>query len=256
MRALRLVLGLSLLAAAASSPAWGPRVLRDTPYFAAERVEVSGARLLAPHEVLAASGVRMGESVWNDPAPWVAALRRHPVIADAEVTRDLPHTLRIRVTEKRPAALVEMGTLRPATAGGEILPVDPARVPVDLPLVRARVSEGPGRQVREPAVRALLAETGRLAALDPALAARVSEVRPGQGGALRLLLASPAAEVTVPAGADAARLRLLRAALADVARRAPASDSAGEVRGPVRLDLRFADQVVVRHPGTVPPTRR
>lgn len=250
--ALRLGAAATVLAAAASAPAWGPRVLRDTPWFGTERVEVVGARLLAPHEVLAASGIRMGESVWADPAGWETALRRHPVVAAAEVTRDLPHTLRIRVTEKRPAALVERGTLRPATADGEILPVDPARVPVDLPILRARVTEGPDRRVKEPAARRLLAETGRLASLDPALAARVSEVRPAGDGALLLALASPAAEVVVPEGAAVGRLRLLRAALADVARR-PLGDSA---RGIVRLDLRFEDQVVVRFPVTVPPTPR
>jgi hypothetical protein len=133
--------------------------------------------------------------------------------------------------------------LRPATADGEILPVDPARVPVDLPILRAPVRERGGR-VADSATLALLAETARLSSLDPALVARVSEVAAGRGGTTTLLLSSPAAEVVLPAGAGGDRLRLLRAALADVARRAPA-DSA---RGLARLDLRFADQVVVRLP--------
>lgn len=232
------------LALAGSSPWWGPPLLRQLPGFGAERVEVSGTRLLAPHEVLAASGIRMGESVWTDPAAWEAALRRHPVVADARVTRRLPSALHVRVTEKRPTALLSGGVLRPATAGGEILPVDPTRVPVDLPLLRAPGAEDDGARVTDSATLALLAETARLAALDPALAARVSEVAPGRDGTTTLLLSSPAAEVVLPAGAEADRLRLLRAALADVARRAPA-DSA---RGLARLDLRFADQVVVRLP--------
>ncbi len=232
------------LAVAGSSPLWGPRVLPELPGFGAARVEVSGTRLLAPHEVLAASGIRLGQSVWTDPAAWEGALRRHPVVAEARVTRRLPSTLHVRVVEKRPAALLTGGVLRPATADGEVLPVDPARVPVDLPLLRVRATEDAGRRVREPAARALLAETGRLAALDPALAARVSEVRPGRDSTLLLTLSAPDAEVVVPAGVGAERLRLLRAALADVARRAPA-DSAHRR---ARLDLRFADQVVVRFP--------
>ncbi|HLL83075.1 MAG TPA: hypothetical protein VK420_10505, partial [Longimicrobium sp.] len=63
--------------AAASSPFWSPPLLRVTPGFDTRRVEVSGTRLLAPHEVLAASGVKIGGSVWTDPAGWEAALRRH-----------------------------------------------------------------------------------------------------------------------------------------------------------------------------------
>lgn len=242
-RGIVLLAALATTAAGGSSPWWGPPLLRELPGFGAERVEVSGTRLLAPHEVLAASGIRLGQSVWTDPAAWEAALRSHPVVAGAEVTRRLPSTLHVRVTEKRPAALLSGGVLRPATAAGEILPVDPARVPVDLPILRSPARERAGR-VADSATLALLAETARIASLDPALAARVSEVAAGRNGTTTLLLSSPAAEVVLPAGAGGDRLRLLRAALADVARRAPA-DSA---RGLARLDLRFADQVVVRLP--------
>jgi cell division protein FtsQ len=204
-------------------------------------VEVAGARLLAPHEVLAAGGIALGGSVWDDPSAWEARLRAHPVVAEAEVTRRLPRTLHVRVVEKRPAALAEVGALQPVTAAGEVLPVDPARVAVDLPLLRARVTAGPDRRLREGGARAALAQAGRLAELDPALAALVSEVRPERGGGVRLTLSRPAAEVLLPAEApDAGRLRLLRAALDDVRRRQDAG------AGPARVDLRFDDQVVVR----------
>jgi cell division protein FtsQ len=245
-RALRLAAFGLLAAAAASSPLWGPPALRRVPLFDADRVEVAGTRMLAPHEVVAASGIRIGASVWTDPEAWEAALRRHPVIASAEVERRLPATLRIRVTEKRPAALVQAGTLRPATAEGELLPVDPARVPVDLPI--AGSAPDTARRVRDKGALRLLAEAGRLADADPVLMARVSEVRAGPDGALRLALAHPAAEVLLPAGAGEPRLTQLRAALDDVGRRIPAG-------GRATVDARFADQVVVRlpRPAPVPP---
>src|SRR5688500_18737053 len=101
-RRLRLAaLGL-VAAAAASSPLWRPHALRRVALFAADRVEVVGTRLLAPNEVVAASGIRIGASVWTDPAAWEAALRRHPVIASAVVERRMPATLLIRIIEKRP----------------------------------------------------------------------------------------------------------------------------------------------------------
>ena len=238
-RALRLA-SLALAAAAAvTAPRWGPPVLRHVPLFDADRVEVAGTRLLAPHEAVAASGVRIGASVWTDPAAWEAALRRHPVVASATVERRLPSTLRIRVVEKRPAALVRAGTLRPATAAGEILPVDPARVPVDLPVAGA--APDTAARVRDPAALRLLAEAARLADADPALMARVSELSADGGGAVRLVMARPRAEVRLPAGAAEPRLVQLRAALDDVERRLPEGARA-------RVDARFADQVVVRLP--------
>jgi cell division protein FtsQ len=249
-RARRIALA-AAAAVAVSSPFWGPPLLRVAPGFETRRVEVSGTRLLAPHEVLAASGVRIGGSVWTDPAGWEAALRRHPVVAEAEVTRRLPNTLRIRVTEKRPAALVQAGTLRPVTAEGEVLPVDPARVPLDLPLVRAPVKPDARGRIPAGPVRALLAEAGRLGELDPALMARVSEVRPDASGALRLVLSAPAAEVLLPAGADDARLVRLRAALADLERRIPADSSQRRIR----VDARWEDQIVVRLPAQKPEVR-
>jgi cell division protein FtsQ len=232
-----------LAAAAASSPLWAPPALRRIALFEANRIEVVGTRLLAPHEVVAASGIRIGASVWTDPGAWEAALRRHPVIATATVERRMPGTLRIRITEKRPAAFVAAGTLRPATALGEILPVDPARVPIDLPI--AGTAPDTARRVRDPATLRLLAEAGRLAEADPALMARVSELRMDRGGAIHLILAAPRTEVLLMPGASPARLTQLRAALDDVGRRAPAG-------GGATVDARFADQVVVRLPKPAP----
>lgn len=230
----RLALGAALPVVLAA-PLWGPRLLERTPWFRVERVEVAGARMVAPHDVLAASGIRRGESVWRRPEPWVAALRRHPGVEDARVVRRLPSTLRIEVREKRPVGLVEAGALHPVTARGEVLPVDPARVAVDLPLLR-------GADAR---VRPLAAEVGRLAQLDPGLLARVSEVEWSGRDALLLSVSAPDARVLLPVGAGSDRLRRLRAALDDVERRAP---SAPVEDGPVRIDLRFRDQVVVRFP--------
>lgn len=238
-----------------AAPVWGPQVLRHLSWFDVERVEISGTRLLAPHEVLVASGVRRGQSVWDDARVWEAALRGHPVISDAQVSRKLLGTLRIRVEEERPVALVDMGALRPVTATGAVLPIDPARAPVDLPLIRMPLASPEHNLAADTGTLSLLAETARLGQLDPGLVARVSEVRQSKAGELLLTLSHPAAELVLPPGAELVRLRQLRAVLDDIERRATtAGTDAGGASSP-RVDLRFVDQVVVRYPLDRSPKR-
>lgn len=235
----------ALAALGVSAPLWGPVLLRQVPWFAVRRVEVSGTHLLAPHEVLATSGIRPGANVWDPVEGWESALRAHPAVADARITRQLPHALRVRVEEKRPVALVEAATLRPVSASGELLPHDPARVTVDLPIVRGPWADSAARRV----TRSLVEETARLAQLDPGLMADVSEVRAGPAGSAVLVLAHRMGEIVIPAGLGSERLAQLRAVLVDLQRRLPAaSDTPG---GGARLDLRYPDQIVVRLPSSV-----
>lgn len=216
----------------------GPDLLRRLEWFEVRRIEVSGARLLTPHAVVAASGIVRGQSIWEDRALWEQALRGHPAIEDVRITRRLPGTLRVRIDEKRPVAFVEAGALRPATARGELLPIDPSRRPLDLPIVRAAWGDTAGSRT----ARWLLAEAGRLEQLDPGLMGQVSELRAGGSGGNVLVLSHRLADVVLPAGVDAARLDQLRAVLADLEGRIGT--------GTAEIDLRFDDQVVVRLPSS------
>lgn len=236
--------------AALTSPLWGFELGRRIDWLEVDRVEVSGTVLLAPHEVLAASGLRSGHHLLDEREPLVLALRGHPVIADAAVTRRPPNTLRIRVQEERAVALVDDGMLRPATGAGEILPVDPAAVPVDLPIVRGTLRDSASTA----AVRVVLAEIERLALLDPVLVTEISELRllPGEPGVLAITHRN--ADLLLPVGATGERLAELHAVLEHVATSngAALQGAAHELGTPdgsaptrIRLDLRFADQIVV-----------
>lgn len=242
-RAALAVLALGVVAA----PAWMPPLLRELPVFAVARVEVSGVRLLAPHEAVRAAGIRAGQSIWYDLAAREAALRRHPAVADAEVSRGWPATLRLRVEEKRPVALLDGPALRLATEAGELLPLEAGRSAPDLPILRMIGRGAPDARAAE--LRRALAETGRLTRLAPELVARVSELRRARDGTLHLVLARPYAELLMPEGLDARRLSQLRAALEQLERRVEAPSPAAPPP-PVLLDFRYRDQLVVRLPSS------
>jgi len=217
----------------------GPRILRALPGFEIRDVEVAGALLLTPGEVVLAAGIVAGESLWNDRAAWERALEAHPVIESARITRKLPGTLRVQIEEKKAVAYVANGALALVTASGEHLPIDPTRARVDLPIARGLEGSDPSPEA--------LAEAGRLALVDPALISEVSEIQATDTAGRVLRLRHRSADILIPTGASAHRLNELRAVMADLDRRL----GSGDVREVARLDLRFADQIVVRLPSSV-----
>src|SRR5690606_2884838 len=123
-------------------------------------------------------------------------IRAHPVVEDVQITRRLPGTLRIRVREKAAVALVaDDDALLLATAAGEILPVDPASVEVDLPIVHGSFADSAGAA----SVRRALDMIGHLADLDPDLMAATSEALPPTGPSEPLRLVHTVGDILVPA---------------------------------------------------------
>lgn len=211
----------ALLAAAA--PWWGPGVLSKLAFFRVRAVEVDGAHFLAASEIVAAMRVDTTVSVWDDVRPITARVRALQEIQEASITRKLPGTLVVRVTEKAPVALIPAtGDLRVYDGSGSALPIDPARIDMDLPIVNR-----PDRQVLR------LLETIR--SQTPGLFARISDVRRLASG--ELVMRMPDVVVRAPANVDAQRLAEVMPVTADLARR--------HVRV-AELDLRYRDQVVAR----------
>jgi cell division protein FtsQ len=209
--------------AAAAAPWWGPAVLSKLAFFRVRAVEVDGAHFLAAPEIVAAMRVDTTVSVWDDVRPITARVRGLQEIQEASITRKLPGTLVVRVTEKAPVALIPAtGDLRVYDGSGSALPIDPARIDMDLPIVNR-----PDRQVLR------LLETIR--SQTPRLFARISDVRRLASG--ELVMRMPDVVVRAPANVDAQRLAEVMPVAADLARR--------HVRV-AELDLRYRDQVVAR----------
>lgn len=211
------------VAAAGSSLWWGPRILSHMSYFQIRHVEVSGQRYLPPGEILALLNVDTTISIWTDLDVLERRLTAHPEIHSARVERELPGTIVVHVTEDLPVALVPIASgLGAVGEDGKVLPIDPSRVDVDLPVV----------QRADTVLLALLAD---LRDERPELFDRISAAYRNARGELELSL--PSYSVRADAGVTVARLTDIVPVEHDLARRGSRI---------AELDLRFRDQVIAR----------
>jgi cell division protein FtsQ len=219
--------GAVLVVALMAGPFWGPRLLATLDFFRVRKIEVLGLRYTPPAEVLTRLRMDTTHSVWEPLEPLGARVAAHPQIERAVVTRKLPGTLVVDVTERRPVALVSVGpALRAVDERGVVLPLDPSRTPVDAPIVSA--------PPRETGVYHLLGAMQRDA---PRLYARVSAIRSAGSGELLVQLAGlPVRTLTT---VTLARLGDIEPVERDLARR--------QLRA-AELDLRYRDQVIARLP--------
>jgi cell division protein FtsQ len=202
--------------------AWGtPALLREAAFFRVRRVELLGARYLTGPEAAAALELAEGASLFDPLAGMAERIAAIPGIRSARIGRRWPGTLVVRVVEAEPVALApNQGVLTLVDEGGQVLPFDPTRAPLDLPVAEA-----------DSLVTHVLA---RVRDLEPALFAEIRGARRErrdvvlEGAGTRYLLRGTA-------GPDAIR------AVAAVAR-----DLASRGRGFRELDGRFADRVFVR----------
>lgn len=206
-----------------ASPWWGRLIASQLSFFRVRRVEIVGVRYVPPSEILARLRVDTTRSVWDDPAPLEQRVATHPQVSDVSISRKLPGTLVVNVVENLPIALVstERGFLAFDERGRQ-LPLDPSRVPVDLPIAARR----------DTALFRLLA---RVRAERPRIFARIDDVR--RTGDREVLLRFSTLPVRAMLDVTPERLAEIFPVEADLAKR--------QVRV-AELDLRFRDQVIAR----------
>jgi cell division protein FtsQ len=164
----RLTTGIWILAAAALAVlasfffVFVHDVFTQSPQFNARQIQVEGTRRLSARVVAAQAGVREGVNVLG--VNLSAARRKllaHPWIAEAEVRREIPSAIHIRIREHVPAAVVDIGRKFLLNEQGEIFkevePADPQGLPVvsGLKPTDVRVADRSGAAV--PPVTAVLA---------------------------------------------------------------------------------------------------
>ena len=233
---LRIGLWLSVAGGVALAAAWLPDALAELDYFRATEFSVVGARLLDVDEVIETASVPSYASVFDAADVWEQRLEEHPLIRRAEVTHDLPATLIITIQERVPVALVANALLAPVDRDGTILPLDPSRHRLDLPLLRAGAGQA---ELSTSQVRILAMEVERLTEDDPSFMAAVSEIGlDDKGDATAVVEGDVRVRFRPPLSHR--RLRDGLTVLEDAGRRRP--DERASI-----VDLRYADQVVVSY---------
>lgn len=224
----------------AGSPIWAPPLLQTLPAFRVEKVEVVGTRFLAPDEVAARADVPPGASVWDEPERWRLRVEEHPLVERARVRRSGFHALEISVEEVEPVALAAgTGTLRPVSADGVLLPLDPARHGLDLPILLLDGASADGDRLRGGHAGTLVRALSRLQEEDPGFVGEISSLRILADGGIevRMVESTHAGTVLLPPGEPARALRRVELAL-------------GEQEGAVETaDARFRNQVVLERAG-------
>lgn len=155
---LSLMTGIIVVVAASVLVAWGMRrYLHSSPRFAIRTVEVGGNVRRTAHQIAKRAGLEVGQNIFAlELTAAQAAIESDEWIERAEVTRELPGTVRVHVVEREARAVaVVRGQLYLVDPGGNIYKSFAAGDPGDLPVVTGidpetlvRDREGVTRELR------------------------------------------------------------------------------------------------------------
>ena len=219
-------------------------------FFHLRNVAVEGTRYLSPDTVVARLQLDTMRSVWDDTGPLVAKLRLMSQVSDVHISRKLPGTLLVSIRENVPVALAPSPRgLEAVDSTGVVLPIDPSREDLDLPVASQRD-------------KAILTLLGAARAGNPVLYQRISEISRDGKDALVLQLSVPRGSLAAfpEATADdslaalpsfhSPTLRVRAMVGVSVSRLADIfpveSDLMRRRANVAELDLRYRDQVIAR----------
>lgn len=112
------------------------RWLTTSPTFAIRSIELRGNRRAAAEELVKLSGLVPGSNLFlSDTESAEASIAGEPWVKTVEVHRKLPNTVVVRVTEREPALVVDLGKLYFADPSGSIFKRALGGDDLDLPVV-------------------------------------------------------------------------------------------------------------------------
>lgn len=208
-----------------------------------EHVIVSGTSIVDPDSLVRLARVPTGIKMMDVDLHRVEArVSRHPYVEHVIIERNLPSTITINVTERRPLALLNGRRLRSVDREGIVLPSAASRGLFDLPVITG-LSESqpltPGSRIsnNDLAEALRILETARAAGKE--ISYLISEIRVRSGGDLVLYTSDGGVPVIYGKGEAARKLIVLETFWKTIVAE----------RGSQALqyvDLRFEGQVVAR----------
>ena len=225
----RLVSGLILVSGVSLTVAWAARnYVKTSPRFAVTDVVVTGGHHRKPDDIALAAGIDKGKNVFLlDLDRCKTKLLADPWISDATLSRRLPGSIYVHVTEREAAAIVSLGESYLAARDGEIFKRLEVSDPVDFPVITGIPSDAVAEDregVRQTVRRALdLAsdyEHGPLGQKAP-----LQEIHVGGDGAMTIIVGKSAMSLAL--GEPPFRKKIEQAArvLAELDRRGARADA-------------------------------
>ena len=223
---------LMLVGSPAALAAW----VLASPRFGLREVSLEGGHRVSKAWVVDTLEPLFGRNLVLLPLAEVEArVARHPWLEAVEASKEMPNRLRLVVVERRPAALLRIGTeLRYLDARGQPFapcdPLDPEGSVVDLLLV----SSATGAHAEYSRALRLAAE---LAEAQPAWAAELSEVEMLGEEDFRIVTGALPFSLLVRTGSVGAGIHRLEPLLEEILRRYPQRIGAVDLRFPQRVVL-------------------
>jgi cell division protein FtsQ len=132
----RTVCGVALLLFVSTAFIFGYDLLTQCSYFSAESIIIKGANRISEEEILKQSCVKQGMNILSvNLSQTRKRLLAHSWIAEAEVSRELPATIAIRIEEHEPLAVLDLGRRFLIDARGKIFKERTASDPDNLPVI-------------------------------------------------------------------------------------------------------------------------
>ena len=211
-----------------------------TTFLRLERIEVNSLKRLAPEEVIGLAGVKIGDDMLALPLRRIGEqLAKNPWVERVRVQRFFPHTLTIVVTEREPAAVVNLGYLYYLDRHGEIFKPLNVGDRLDYPVLTGITEDDMGK---DPAgTREVLKRVLDLIALigrgDIFKLEELSEIHYDRGYGFTIFMAQGGVPVKLGNGAFDQKLARLARIIRDVRTQMPSL---------VYIDLDFPDRIIVK----------
>ena len=241
-RVAAVIVGLALVTGAGAAGRWA----FTTPRLAVASVRVEGASRVPVDRILATAAIPPGTNILRiDPAAVTARLEALVEIRRAEIIRELPDRVTIRVEERRPFTLVHAGRLHWLDEEARLIGAETQAVVPPAPVISGLSDEelAAMRSAPGPKARAAISLVRALVRSGSALSAEISEIDMSRRDG-PVLYTLDGIEVRLGTEQWEERLARLEGVLGQLA--APAGVAGGPVTA---VDLRFRDQVVLQRGG-------